>query len=250
MLVRHLCIFISDEITLSKMSAEYFYHYTSKRAAELIILEGKILPSLEANGDAIHGDGVYLTTLEPGYGEETIKNNNWDGVGKIMTDIEAFFEILIPSSKVVRANDTRDIQVHKGPLPLCDYKWSLKNWDGDLLATQYFMVSSEGRAKEHQGGCMGRYTIVRDVLTRQEDDSCFVYKKDEDQGEWCKYLYNYDGDWLIGDIAGGSLCLLQQSNDDDGRTQYSPFKNKPWLYFDGTDWLDGDKTLKVFPCYF
>merc|ERR1712025_267383 len=107
------------------------------------------------------------------------------------------------------------------------------------------MVSSGGKAKEHQGGCMGRYTIVRDVLTRQEDESCFVYKKDEGAGEWCKYLYNYDGDWIVGIIAGGSLGLLQQSNDD-GRTHYSPFKNKPWFYLDGIDWLDDDKTLKVF----
>ena len=183
------------------MSEEYFYHYTSISAAKLIILAGKIRPSLEVNGDAVHGNGVYLTTLEPGYGEETIKHNNWDGVARTKTDIEAFFEILIPSSKVVRANDTRDIQVYKGPLKLSDYKWSLKNWDGQLLATQFFMVSSEGKAKEHQGCCMGRYTLVKDFVTRQEEEICFVYKKDE--GEWSRYLYNFVGDWFVGAIAGG-----------------------------------------------
>ena len=80
------------------MAEEFFYHYTSKEASELIIHEGEILPSLKANGDAVHGNGVYLTTLEPGYGEETIKNNNWDGLTRTKTDIEAFFEILFPSS--------------------------------------------------------------------------------------------------------------------------------------------------------
>ena len=56
--------------------------------ARSIIFQGEILPSLGENGDAIHGDGVYLTTLEPGQGEETIKNNNWDGVAATKTDIE------------------------------------------------------------------------------------------------------------------------------------------------------------------
>ena len=208
------------------MAEEFFYHYTSKEAAELIIFEGEILPSLESNEDAVHGNRVYLTTLEPGYGEETIKNNNWDGLAKTMTDIEAFFEILIPSSKVVRANDTRDIQIYKGPLQLSDYKWNLKNWDGQLLATQFFMVSSDGKAKEHQGSSMGRYSIVRKVVTRQDDESCFVYKKDE--GEVIRYLYNLDEDWIVGEISGGNRCIaLQQNNDDEDQTHYSPFKNKP-----------------------
>ena len=46
-----------------KMTEEYFYHYTTQKAAKDIFLSGKILPSLAANGDAAHGDGVYLTTL-------------------------------------------------------------------------------------------------------------------------------------------------------------------------------------------
>ena len=93
---------------------------------------------------------------------------------------------------------------------------------------------------------------MKDVVTRQEEEICFVYKKDEGEGEWCKYLYNYDGDWLVGGVAGGNLCYyLGQNNDDDqDRTHYSPLKNKPWLYFDGTDMKNDDKTLKVFPCYF
>ena len=76
-----------------------------------------------------------------------------------------------------------------------------------------------------------------------------MYKKDE--GEVIRYLYNLDGDWIVGSIAGGNRCRLQQNNlDDDDQTHYSPFKNKPWEYFDGTVMKDDDKTLKVFPCYF
>ena len=225
---------------------EFFYHYTSKRAAKLIIYKGKILPSLEANGDAIHGEGVYLTTLEPVQGEQTIKNNNWDGAAGTKTNIEVFFEIQIPSSKVVRANDTRDIQVYKGPLQLSDYRWNLKNWDGELLATQFFMVSSEGRAKVPQISCMGRYSIVRDIVTRQGDESYFVYKKEEGKKIW--YLYKTDGCWRVGTIAGERLCGLRQKNDD-GQTLYSPSTTIPWEYTSGLGWQNDDKTLKVFRCY-
>ena len=62
------------------MAEEFFYQYTSKKATKLIIFKGNIFPSLEAIRDAIFGEGVYLTTLEPGHEKETIKNNNWDGV--------------------------------------------------------------------------------------------------------------------------------------------------------------------------
>ena len=40
------------------MTEEYFYHYTSETAAKDIIISGIIFPSLVANGDAAHGDGV------------------------------------------------------------------------------------------------------------------------------------------------------------------------------------------------
>ena len=62
------------------MTEEFFYHYTTIQAAKVILLSGEILPSLAARGDAAHGDGVYLTTLEPRLGRETVKNNNWDGL--------------------------------------------------------------------------------------------------------------------------------------------------------------------------
>ena len=70
------------------MAEEFFFHYTSMEAATQIILDGKIRPSLAADGDAIHGDGVYLTTLEPKYGLPTIMNNNWDGAAVNRSKVE------------------------------------------------------------------------------------------------------------------------------------------------------------------
>ena len=60
---------------------EFFYHYTTKEFAVDIFLAGRILPSISIKGDAVHGDGVYLTTLEPRLGMITVQNNNWNGLG-------------------------------------------------------------------------------------------------------------------------------------------------------------------------
>ena len=101
------------------MSHEYFFHYTTKDGATQIFIGGKIKPSLRANGDAIHGDGVYLTTVDPHLGKETVLNNNWDGIARASTDkMECYFEIRIPSDRVRRAKDQRDIQVSSYILPL------------------------------------------------------------------------------------------------------------------------------------
>ena len=64
-----------------------------------LLLSGKILPSRAANGDAAHGDGVYLTTLEPRLGRDTVQNNNWSGNRD--KKMEAYVEIFLPSSKVI-----------------------------------------------------------------------------------------------------------------------------------------------------
>ena len=83
------------------MTDEYFYHYTSAQSAKDIFLSGKILPSQARNGDAVHGPGVFLTTLDPSLGKETVGKNNWDGVfGNKEENMECFFEILIPSNMV------------------------------------------------------------------------------------------------------------------------------------------------------
>ena len=181
------------------MTEVYCYHYTTQAAARNIVRAGQILPSVAAAGDAVHGDGVYLTTLDPRHGEATIKINNWDGAAaRAGKKIEVYFEILMPHDKVIMANDKRDIQVHKGPLKLINYKWNLKNWDGDLLITQYFMVTSDGRAKESVGHCMGRYTLVRDtVMIHRKEERTPVYKKDKDH-----FLYlNRSGEWCVSNTA-------------------------------------------------
>ena len=139
------------------MSEQYFYHYTNLENAKDIFLEGKILPSLKSHGDAVHGDGVYLTTLDPKLGKDTVGKNNWDGVARAPDDkMESYFEILMPSDNIRRAKVRRDIHVFNGELVLSDYKWSLKTWSGDLLATQHYMVRSHGKAAVVQGPTMGR----------------------------------------------------------------------------------------------
>ena len=221
------------------MTEEFFYHYTTKEAATGIFLSGKILPSLGSKGDAAHGDGVYLTTLEPRLGIDTVKNNNWAGLaGNGDKKVEAYYEIFLPSSKVIRAKDKRDIQVHSGALNLSDYKWSLKNWEGELLATEHFMISSQGEAAIIQHQAMGRYTLARNIVMY---DGIPVYKHDEAE----YYLFrNKTGNWVVSIIAGHNHYNLSQNNGDFSP---SPLKTLPWRY-SAPVWKE-DVTLRVYPCY-
>merc|ERR1712179_642255 len=184
----------------------------SRKAAYGIVRQGRINPSVAAIRDSIHGDGVYLTTLDPRLGEATIKNNNWDGLAAgADKKIEVYFEIMMPLDKVSMADDKRDIQVHKGPVQLINYKWSLKNWNGDILVTQYYMVLSEGKAREVQSKSMGRYTLLRDnvIIQSGTDKRFFVYKKDD--GERFIYLNNCSGNWCVSNTVGETICSLSQS---------------------------------------
>ena len=116
------------------MSHEYFYHYTTKDAARRIVLSGKIKPSPASNGDAGHGDGVYLTSLEPVLGKKTVGKNSWDGITRHPGDkMERYFEILIPNAMVRSAESNIHVYTFgQNPwLNLADYKWRLKNTEGE-----------------------------------------------------------------------------------------------------------------------
>ena len=220
------------------MSEEYFYHYTNQKSAKAIFLSGKILPSLRSNGDAVHGDGVYLTTLDPKLGKDIVIQNNWDGVTRNSEEkMECYFEILMPSSKVTRAKEKRDIQIFTGELALSQYKWSLKDWSGDLMATQHFMVRSEGAAAVNQSTTMGRYTLCGNIVMQKDKP---VYKHDTTD----MFLYSINGNWHVSAVAGNNAdCLLFQPSNTP-----SPHKTIPWKYALDYEWQE-DETLKVRPCY-
>ena len=198
-----------------------------------------------ASGDAAFGDGVYLTTMEHQYGIKAIMENNWDSVAATKEDkLEAFFEILMPSTMAIRVKDKRDILVYKGDLKLSDYKWNLKSFDdGDLLATQYFRVTSSGRMRQD---CMGRYTLYSHaVLWHPDLDNVPVYK--QDNGNKYLYLAGGLGKWGVGPVIGSNVCSLQQVKKEGESPTPTPSKALPWQYHDG-GWKD-DATLKVYPFY-
>ena len=58
-------LFLFSDNLETIMTEVYFYHYTTEDAARRIVREGEIFPSVAAGGDAVHGEGVYLTTLDP-----------------------------------------------------------------------------------------------------------------------------------------------------------------------------------------
>merc|ERR1712179_826947 len=137
------------------------------------------------------------------------------------------------------------------PMTGGNYKWNLKNWDGELLVTQYFMVTSNGRAKENCMCCMGRYSLVKNIVMiyNEIEETTPVYKKDERH-----FLYlSSAGVWAVSDTVGKRKGHLAQKVDRVGFS-ILPSKTLPWRY-SGTDNDGGarlkedDNTLKVFPCY-
>ena len=186
---------------------------------------------------------MYLTTLDPGMGREIVKENNWDGLAGIMdAKMDAYFEFLMPSSEVSRVKDKRDIQIFPGSLQLADYKWSLRNWDGELLATQHFMVSSQGRAVKVHSYVMGRYTLVKNMVMF---GGIPVYKQDVGDA----YLYRDEGgSWCVGDVAGDTMCYLRQPTEME--VFPSPHKTNAWIFkIENGELWDEDVTLRVYPCY-
>jgi len=222
------------------MAEEFVYHYTSSVNAKCIFLSGEIKQSTRAGGDAVHGDGVYLTTLEPSLGRDTVTANNWGGAaGAQKGKIECYFEILLPSVKLRRAKERRDIQIFSGNLVLSRYKWSLKTFDGGLVATQHYMVSSQGQAAVAWSRTMGQYTLCQNVVSQ---DDTPAYKHDENN----YYIFRgKNGNWCVGETIGHNRCSFTQRSENS----LSPNKTKPWLYADVAGKWQEDETLKVFPCY-
>merc|ERR1712117_139303 len=126
---------------------------------------------------------------------------------------------------VTRAKEKRDIQVYPEELVLSDYMWSLKNWEGELLATEYFMVRSEGKAAQNFPNSMGRYTLCKWVVM---PDKTPVYEHDDRK----LFLYKMNQKWRIGPVAGdNNVCLFQQSGDSP-----SPKKTIPWMFICNNEW--------------
>ena len=213
---------------------EFFYYYTTAATAKTIVLAGAIPPSLEASGDYVpHGDGVYLTTLDPSYGRNVIMENNWgsDVEGNDRNMIEVYIKVMMQTRMIVRAEDRRDIQVHDGPLELSDYQWSLRSFSGALLATEHFKVSSVGEAAVLKSSLMGRYRLMRNVVTH----GGFVYEKEEGGS----YLYkNAEDAWIVGH-EDAELC--QEFEDDS--------LEHTWLYKLSTGEWKVDPTLTINTCY-
>lgn len=56
---------------------KFVYHWTDNESLEQILKSGEILPSLEQNGDAHMGDGVYMTTIPEWASKEVVLRNNY-----------------------------------------------------------------------------------------------------------------------------------------------------------------------------
>ena len=126
------------------------YHYTTNDGARDIFLSDTIKLFLGAIDDGVHGNGVYLTTVDPNLGKRT-------GLVSLDFRTRSLRDILTFVSQVTMCEEPET----GVELDLADYNWSLKSWEGELLATQYLMANSLGKAARKYGSGVGRYIICQ-----------------------------------------------------------------------------------------
>lgn len=124
------------------------YHYTSKENAEKIEKSGFIKQSLMKDGDAILGDGVYLTGIAPGDKSKfKIVENNWDDQNltekqylEIVNQgkIECVIKVTVTTEQYKKSfksmqqkypKDPRNVHVHPGDLPLKNFQVEIKSFN-------------------------------------------------------------------------------------------------------------------------
>ena len=106
-----------------------YYHYTDQDSLKKIKQSRRIRKSVLSNKDAIFGEGVYLTKLDPRNANKfQIALNNYDEgwlQGLIEGKIDCYIKINIPGSRVEQAPSDRDIYVYpNADIHLDNYNWS------------------------------------------------------------------------------------------------------------------------------
>ena len=127
-IIRDSLIFSSCHQTLTMV---ILYHYTDKAGYQAIQKTGKILMSSATGGDAIAGDGVYLTSLSPqNRSKMMISENNYDGAQMMFAErqeedgkVDYWFEFNLPESAVRKYPAKRDIWLYPAQdLLFSDYR--------------------------------------------------------------------------------------------------------------------------------
>lgn len=116
-----LCSFISG-------GYDTYYHYTDLISASRILLSKKILPSQNMHGDAVMGEGAYLTKFDPSYSRSLAAKNNYGyslGESKLQDgSTNVCFEMKLPKYRVRDGlvQLKRNIHLHREIINLSEVK--------------------------------------------------------------------------------------------------------------------------------
>lgn len=110
------------------------YHYTDKQGKNAILQSRYIKMSDDRAGDAILGDGVYLTSMSPfDHSRESIVMNNWLDPSKT-AKTEYVFEVKVSPSNLQK-NEAGDRDIYVFPLENLILsllpEWVLYEWKSD-----------------------------------------------------------------------------------------------------------------------
>lgn len=140
----------SGHSDMSRGNQVVFYHYTSKEGKDAILDSGVIRPSKRRGhrDDAVFGDGVYGTLMDPeNFSKTQLARNNYDShtgvwrnllkVGKV----DFAFKLFLPKNRVEEVEETdRNIMIHHGNIYL------------DNVSYEVIPVPSRGRGMYHATG--------------------------------------------------------------------------------------------------
>lgn len=99
------------------------YHHTSKAGAKAILKSGRIKQSDSGKGDAVFGNGTYVTRMGPQKSKDEIAKNNYDGATKYWEDhrdqgkADVALEIKLPRNKITSVKASgRDVCKGQGDI--------------------------------------------------------------------------------------------------------------------------------------
>ena len=89
-------------------ASEFLYHYTNESGKNGILTNGLIQASQSKEGDAVLGEGVYLTELGPEHGKATILRNNYGKHSLTKGKADYYFEFISIQLKGVHQSQVVD----------------------------------------------------------------------------------------------------------------------------------------------
>ena len=107
---------------------DIYYHYTTKSGAEAIKISKTILKSLLDGRDAILGEGVYFSTLDPkSHTKKEIAEDNWGNAGQYNIDIGKMDMVIkVQDLRPVTPPKRKGVVIYEDDVNLDEFEYTIE----------------------------------------------------------------------------------------------------------------------------